>query len=84
VRHRPDSRGEKQQRVAISKTATLELGPQRASLALSRQLGTISLALRSLVDFPKKDGPVGPAEEGGDRRGVNVVRFGVTTTTTTK
>ena len=73
------------QRVAIGKTATLELDPQQSEmLALSRQLGTISLALRSLVDFQRKDGPVSPAEDGGDRRGVNVVRFGVTTTTTTK
>jgi pilus assembly protein CpaB len=73
------------QRVAIGKTATLELTPQQSEvLALSRQLGTISLALRSLVDFQRKDGPVSPAEDGGDRRGVNVVRFGVTTTTTTK
>jgi pilus assembly protein CpaB len=70
------------QRVAIGKTATLELSPQQAEvLALSRQLGTISLALRSLVDFQRKDEP---AEESGDRRGVNVVRFGVTTTTTPK
>jgi pilus assembly protein CpaB len=73
------------QRVVLGKTATLELSPQQAEvLALSRQLGTISLALRSLVDFQRKDEPVKPADEGGDRRGVNVVRFGVTTTNTTK
>jgi pilus assembly protein CpaB len=72
------------QRVQIGKTATLELTPQQSEvLALSRQLGTISLALRSLVDFGK-DGPVRPVEEGGSRRGVDVVRFGVTTTSTTK
>ncbi len=46
------------QRVAVGKTATLELTPQQAeTLALSRQLGTISLALRSLVDFDDKGKP---------------------------
>jgi pilus assembly protein CpaB len=73
------------QRVQVGKTATLELGPRQAEiLALSRQLGTLSLALRSLVDFERKDKPVGPEEDGAARRGVDVVRFGVTTTTTTK
>ena len=39
------------QRVVVGKTATLELTPRQAeTLALSRQLGTLSLALRSLAD----------------------------------
>ena len=39
------------QKVVIGKTATLELTPRQAeTLALSRQLGTLSLALRSLAD----------------------------------
>ena len=44
--------GEKDgQKVVIGKTATLELSPRQAeTLALSRQLGTLSLALRSLAD----------------------------------
>jgi pilus assembly protein CpaB len=69
------------QRVVVGKTATLELAPRQAeTLALSRQQGTLSLALRSLVDFNSKDKPV----EDDTRRGsVNVVRFGVTTTMTT-
>jgi pilus assembly protein CpaB len=69
------------QRVVVGKTATLELSPRQAeTLALSRQQGTLSLALRSLVDFNSKDKPV----EDDTRRGsVNVVRFGVTTTMTT-
>jgi pilus assembly protein CpaB len=68
------------QRVVVGKTATLELTPQQAeTLALSRQLGTLSLALRSLVDFNDKGKPV-PTDSG--RRGVDVVRFGVTTRTT--
>jgi pilus assembly protein CpaB len=71
------------QRVVVGKTATLELGPRQAeTLALSRQLGTLSLALRSLVDFNAKDKP--EPEDSGRKGGVNVVRFGVSTTTTTK
>ena len=72
------------QRVVIGKTATLELTPPQAeTLALARQLGTISLALRSLVDFDAKEKP--ETDDGGGRRNsVNMVRFGVTTTTTTK
>ncbi|MBN8994436.1 MAG: Flp pilus assembly protein CpaB, partial [Rhizobiales bacterium] len=42
------------QRVVVGKTATLELAPRQAeTLALSRQLGTLSLALRSLADANK-------------------------------
>jgi pilus assembly protein CpaB len=71
------------QRAIIGKTATLELGARQAeTLALSRQLGTLSLALRSLVDFGSKDKP--EVADDGRRVGVNVVRFGVSTTTTTK
>jgi pilus assembly protein CpaB len=72
------------QRVVVGKTATLELSPRQAeTLAVSRQMGTLSLALRSLVDFEGKDKPDAPADQ-GRRGGVNMVRFGVTTTTTTK
>jgi pilus assembly protein CpaB len=39
------------QRVVVGKTATLELSPRQAErLTLAHQLGTLSLALRSLVD----------------------------------
>ena len=42
------------QRVVVGKTATLELAPRQAeTLAQSRQLGTLSLALRSLLDASK-------------------------------
>jgi pilus assembly protein CpaB len=69
------------QRVVVGKTATLELTPRQSeTLALSRQQGTLSLALRSLVDFNSKDKPV---EDDSRRGSVNVVRFGVTTTMTT-
>ena len=44
------------QRVVVGKTATLELTPRQAeTLALSRQLGTLSLALRSLADAGDND-----------------------------
>ena len=40
------------QKVVVGKTATLELTPrQTETLAVSRQRGTLSLALRSLADF---------------------------------
>jgi pilus assembly protein CpaB len=66
------------QRVVVGKTATLELNPRQAeTLAVSRQQGTLSLALRSLVDFDKKDKP---EADDAPRGGVNVVRFGVSTT----
>jgi pilus assembly protein CpaB len=71
------------QRVVIGKTATLELSPRQAeTLALSRQLGTLSLALRSIVDFSNK--PEAATDDSGRQGGVNVVRFGVSTTATTK
>jgi pilus assembly protein CpaB len=71
------------QRVVVGKTATLELGPRQAeTLALSRQLGTLSLALRSLLDS-NKDKPES-SEERGRRGSVNMVRFGVTSTNTLK
>ena len=71
------------QRVVVGKTATLELGPRQAErLALSRQQGILSLALRSLMDSDKDKPEAG--DEGGPRGTVNMVRFGITSTTTTK
>ena len=71
------------QRVVVGKTATLELAPNQAeTLARARQMGTLSLALRSLVDF---DGSKDKAVPDNSRRGgINMVRFGVTTMTTPK
>ena len=70
------------QRVVVGKTATLELAPRQAeTLAVSRQLGTLSLALRSLADANRSTsdaaGPDGA--KAGNR--LNMVRFGVTTST---
>jgi pilus assembly protein CpaB len=72
------------QRVVVGKTATLELTPRQAeTLALSRQLGTLTLSLRSLADA---NAPATAEDDTGrnNRRGVGMVRFGVTTMTTPK
>jgi pilus assembly protein CpaB len=64
------------QRVVVGKTATLELSPsQSEQLAVSRQLGTLTLALRSLIDAKGGDIDNGDPR---DRRGAGIQRFGVT------
>lgn len=75
--------GEKDgQKVVVGKTATLELKPDQAeSLARARQAGTLSLALRSLVDANIQDET---PDESLKRDSVNVVRYGVQTTQTTR
>jgi pilus assembly protein CpaB len=68
------------QKVVVGKTATLELAPGQAeTLALSQQLGTLALALRSIADGSADDSK---SDESESRRNINVVRFGVSTTTT--
>ncbi|HET9717529.1 MAG TPA: Flp pilus assembly protein CpaB [Pseudolabrys sp.] len=70
------------QKVVVGKTATLELSPGQAeTLALSQQLGTLSLALRSIADVSVEDSQ---SEDSHSRHNVNVVRFGVSTMTTPK
>lgn len=66
------------QKVVVGKTATLELSPTQAEkIALSRQQGAVSLALRSLVDSGPNV-PEGPEADAGKRGvGVTVVRFGI-------
>jgi pilus assembly protein CpaB len=62
-------------KVVIGKTATIELEPHQAeTLALSRQLGTVSLALRSLLDSQSQT-PEG--DDTDDRHPMNLVRYGV-------
>src|SRR5215831_18855154 len=64
------------QRVVVGKTATLELSPRQAEqLALSRQLGTLTLALRSLIDASAP-----PESDDGKRkrRAGAIERFGQT------
>lgn len=72
------------QRVVVGKTATLELTQRQAEqLALSRQLGSLSLALRSLADANEtKDTSADDAGRTASR--LNMVRFGVTTSTVPK
>lgn len=69
------------QKVVVGKTATIELTPQQAeALALSRQIGSLSLALRSLTDSPMSS-PVGDgAQHDGDA--VNIVRYGISSMAT--
>lgn len=65
------------QKVVVGKTATLELAPaQTEKIALSRQQGAISLALRALVDSGPTDvlADGAPVQRGG---AMTVVRFGV-------
>jgi pilus assembly protein CpaB len=71
------------QRVVVGKTATLELSPRQAeTLAVSRQRGTLSLALRSLIDANAR--VAAPDDDKVSNRRLNMVRFGVTTSTTPK
>src|ERR1700730_10704423 len=67
------------QKVVVGKTATLELNPDQAeTLEVSRQLGTLSLALRSLLD--SQSSIVEGGGDDSDRRGpLNTVRYGVST-----
>ncbi len=72
--------GEKDgEKTVIGRTATLELSPRQAEiLALARQLGTISLSLRALVDANSGLAGAG-AEEADDGRtsGMTVIRYGI-------
>jgi pilus assembly protein CpaB len=67
------------QKVVVGKTATLELSPsQSEKIALSRQQGAISLALRALVDSGPTAGlDAAPIEPKADA--LTIVRFGVST-----
>src|SRR5690606_2359027 len=67
------------QKVVIGSTATLELLPhQTETLALARQQGTMSLALRPLVDAdPSGLAGAAPKEERGGS--MKVIRYGVAT-----
>jgi pilus assembly protein CpaB len=72
------------QNTVVGKTVTLELKPEQAeTLARSRQTGTLSLALRSIAD-----GNVVASTDDDQvvRRSdsINVIRYGVSTRTTTQ
>jgi len=69
------------QKVVVGKTATLELTPRQVeTIELSRQIGTLSLALRSITDVGTGKPTV--SDDSGTGKSVNVVRFGVSTVTT--
>ena len=72
------------QNAVVGKTVTLELKPEQSeTLARARQTGTLSLALRSIADLNAVDTR---SEDQAPRRGdsVNVVRYGVPSSTTTQ
>ena len=73
------------QNAVVGKTVTLELKPEQAeTLARSRQSGTLALALRSIADINMVENKTD--EQQAARRGdsVNVVRYGVPSSTTTQ
>lgn len=62
------------ERVVVGETATLELDPTQAEqIQLHQRSGTLALALRSLADANKEDGP----RTRSSNNSVTVVRFGV-------
>jgi pilus assembly protein CpaB len=66
------------QKVVVGKTATIELDPHQVeTLAAARQLGTLSLALRSLLDSQSQVPEGGDGDDRPDRQNVNTVRYGV-------
>jgi len=72
------------QNAVVGKTVTLELKPEQAeTLARARQTGTLALALRSIADLNAVE-PT--ADDQASKRGdtVNVVRYGVSSPTTTQ
>ena len=73
------------QNALVGRTVTLELKPEQAeTLARSRQIGTLSLALRSITDVNMADNNT--EEEAAPKKGasINVVRYGVQSSTTTQ
>jgi pilus assembly protein CpaB len=69
--------GEKDgQKVIVGKTATIEADPQQATiLANARQLGTLSLALRSLLDSQTTASDANNAA--GNDDALVVIRYGI-------
>jgi pilus assembly protein CpaB len=72
------------QNAVVGKTVTLELKPEQTeTLARARQSGSLSLALRSIVDVNMVDNGT---EDRALRRGdsINVIRYGISSATTTQ
>jgi pilus assembly protein CpaB len=74
------------QKVITGSTATLELAPrQTETLALSKEIGTLSLTLRSLADSnPNARDPVTADDSDRTQKALAVVRYGVSTTVTNR
>ena len=73
------------QKVVVGKTATIELDPNQAeTLALSRQLGTLSLTLRSLLDSQSPMPEAGDINNDDKGRTIDTVRYGVSTQSTAR
>jgi|SRR5579862_139410 len=71
------------QKNVVGKTATLELTLDQAeTLALARQQGTLSLALRSLVDSTPGSSDDNDEDSVKKRGPINTVRYGVSTVST--
>jgi pilus assembly protein CpaB len=70
------------QKSVIGRTVTVELTPRQAeTLAMSRQLGTLSLTLRSLADSPSST-PEDGVERNDRTVAINTIRFGVSSVPT--
>jgi pilus assembly protein CpaB len=69
------------QKVITGSTATLELAPQQTEvLALGKEMGSLSLTLRSLADSSPTAAADADADNGNNNRGLSIVRYGVPTT----
>jgi pilus assembly protein CpaB len=70
---------DKDQKVVLAKTATLELSPKQAELVeMAQAAGTISLALRALGDSGLQDKTVAAGSSGQPEAGpVYIIRYGV-------
>ena len=72
------------QNAVVGRTVTLELKPvQTATLAAARQSGTLSLALRSIADVNMVEN-ISSDQASGRGSGINVIRYGVPSPTTTQ
>ena len=83
-RDRSGAEGKRRPEHVVGKTVTLELKPEQAeTLARSRQTGTLSLALRSIADVNMVENKT---DDEAPKRGasVNVVRYGIQSSTTTQ
>jgi pilus assembly protein CpaB len=68
------------QNAVVGKTVTLELNPtQTATLSAARQSGTLSLALRSIVDVKMSEITLDDSAQRRD--GVSIIRYGIPSST---